>query len=173
MCVYIWVCKCVYVCVYVNMCMWAHECVYVCIYGYVCAYSFSSSPPCAWPHCVSVDHRRQLLEAILPSTIDSRDQIQVVRLSWQAPLPAETACSCWTSFLGWSHRELKETHREELERLENNYKEALKAEKALAEEKLGTVGPWGDAGRKVDSLPWHPYSHGLAQPDVQHFPSEA
>ena len=72
-----------------------------------------------------------------------------------------------------SHRELKETHREELERLENNYKEALKAEKALAEEKLGTVRPWGDAGRKVDSLPWRPYSHGLAQPDVQHFPSEA
>ncbi|XP_034354529.1 flagellum-associated coiled-coil domain-containing protein 1 [Arvicanthis niloticus] len=37
-------------------------------------------------------------------------------------------------------RELKETHREELEKLENSYKEALKIEKATAQEKLDEMG---------------------------------
>ena len=50
-------------------------------------------------------------------------------------------------FPGLSHRELKQTHKEELEKLENSYKEALKAEKAAAQEKLGTARPWGTPGK--------------------------
>lgn len=38
-----------------------------------------------------------------------------------------------------SHRELRKAHRAELSKLEDNYKEALKAEKAAARGKLGTA----------------------------------
>ena len=49
-------------------------------------------------------------------------------------------------FPGLSHRELKQNHKEELEKLENSYKEALKAEKVAAQEKLGTVRPMAMGG---------------------------
>lgn len=37
-------------------------------------------------------------------------------------------------------RELKQTHKEQLEKLENSYKETLKVEKAAAQEKLDEMG---------------------------------
>ncbi|MBZ3888734.1 Amyotrophic lateral sclerosis 2 chromosomal region candidate gene 12 protein-like protein [Sciurus carolinensis] len=40
------------------------------------------------------------------------------------------------------NKELRKSHRAELSELENNYKEALKAEKAAARGKLGTVRDW-------------------------------
>ncbi|GAB1285000.1 Flagellum-associated coiled-coil domain-containing protein 1 [Apodemus speciosus] len=45
-----------------------------------------------------------------------------------------------SSWLVQKQWELKQTHKEELEKLENSYKEALKAEKVAAQEKLDEMG---------------------------------
>ncbi|XP_017176714.1 flagellum-associated coiled-coil domain-containing protein 1 isoform X3 [Mus musculus] len=63
----------------------------------------------------------------------NRDQQSALKLLSK---DLDLRCSNMKQKFETESRELKETHREELERLENNYKEALKAEKALAEEKL-------------------------------------
>lgn len=63
------------------------------------------------------------------------------------------------------HRELKKAHKLELEKLENSYKEALKVEKASAQEKLGTVRPWEEAWeRRLVPAPWPGVSTALKFP---------
>lgn len=52
-----------------------------------------------------------------------------------------------------SHSDLKKAHRVELEKLESSYKDALKVEKAQAQEKLGTGGPWRILGGSLGKAP--------------------
>lgn len=63
-------------------------------------------------------------------------------------------------FIDLLHRDLKKAHKLELEKLENSYKDALKVEKASAQEKLGTVRPWEEAWERQS----RPHGQGLAQP---------